>query len=114
MKIEKIKEVDKVWGREFWLVNTKLYCGKLLILDEGATSSYHYHNNKVETFYAYKGMVRLTIDGEDYILTPTSSPVTINSKEPHKFYGETKAVIIEISTRHNDRDVVRLTESKSA
>lgn len=114
MKIEKIKEVEKVWGKEIWLVNTDLYCGKLLLLNQGATSSYHYHNNKVETFYAYRGMVKLTIEDKDYILTATTSPVTIHSKEPHKFYGKTDAIIIEISTKHDDKDVVRLSESKSA
>lgn len=114
MKVEKIKEVEKVWGKEIVLVNSNLYCGKLLLLNQGATSSYHFHTKKIETFYAYRGMVRLTIDGEDFILTPTTSPITINQKDPHKFYGETDAVIIEVSSHHSDDDVVRLTESKSA
>ena len=45
------KEVKKVWGKELWIVNCDKYCGKLLYLDKGATSSYHYHKEKQETFY---------------------------------------------------------------
>jgi len=33
---EEFKEVKKCWGRERWIVNCRLYFGKLLYLDKGA------------------------------------------------------------------------------
>ena len=33
-------------------------------------------------------------------------------KDYHKFYGITEAVILEVSTHHEEDDVVRLTQSK--
>ena len=113
MKKENIKIVGKVWGREEWLVNGSLYCGKILHVDEGAESSYHYHKKKLETFYALEGQVILTIEGKDYMLNLSSRPKTIEPNERHMFYGITKAKIIEFSTHHDDEDVFRLTESKS-
>jgi len=113
LKKEDIKTVDKVWGEEIILVNSHLYCGKLLIGDRGAESSYHYHKKKLETFYALEGQVILTIEGKDYMLNLSSRPKTIEPNERHMFYGITKAKIIEFSTHHDDEDVFRLTESKS-
>lgn len=93
-------------------MNCPEYCSKFLHLDKGATSSYHYHKEKKETFYALKGQVALTIEGRDYMLNPFSRPKTIMPKQRHQFYGITDATILEISTHHDDKDVVRLTESK--
>lgn len=109
---EDLKEVKKVWGRELWIVNCPQYCGKLLYLDEGAESSIHYHKEKKETFYALRGTAGLEIDGKSYLLTPFARPKTIKPRQRHSFTGLTDAVIIEISTYHDDKDVIRLTESK--
>lgn len=112
MKKETLRHIKKVWGKEVWIVNCSEYCSKLLYLDKGATSSYHYHKEKKETFYALDGQVALTIEGKDYMLNPYSSPKTIMPKEKHQFHGITDATILEISTYHSENDVVRLTESK--
>ena len=112
MKKEEIQRVYKVWGSELWVVNNEKYCGKLLYLDKGATSSYHFHKKKQETFYALHGQVALTVDGRNHMLHPFSRPKTIMPYEQHKFYGITEAVLLEISTYH-DKDIVRLTESIS-
>jgi len=109
--IEIKKKVPKVWGKELWLVNCRKYCGKLLMLNKGSVSSYHYHMVKQETFYCLKGLVKLVIGEIEYQLTPDNSPITILPKEKHKFEGVTDAVILEVSTMHRDDDVVRLTES---
>jgi len=114
MRKEPFKEVEKAWGEEIWLVNSGKYCGKLLLLDRGAESSYHYHKNKTETFYAIEGYAVLTVEGKEYILAPFARPKTIEPKEKHKFRGITETVILEISTYHDEADVVRLTESKPA
>ena len=109
---EEIKTVQKVWGKEIIIVNRKEYCGKLLCVDYGSQSSYHYHKEKTETFYALSGTVALTIDKKDYMLTPFTRPKTIMPGQGHMFTGLTGAVILEISTHHDDNDVVRETESK--
>ena len=107
-----LKIVPKRWGREEWIVNCEEYCGKLLYLDKGAVSSLHYHNIKKETFYALQGTAGLTIEGKDYMLTPFARPKTIYPGIQHQFTGIANAVILEISTYHDDNDVVRLSESQ--
>jgi len=108
---EEFKEVKKRWGRERWIVNCQLYCGKLLYLDKGAQSSYHYHKNKQETFYCLEGQVGLHVNDHDYLLNPFSRPKTIKPGMRHSFFGLTEAVILEVSTRHDEKDVYRIKES---
>lgn len=107
-----VEEVTKVWGREAWLVNCDKYCGKLLYLDKGASSSVHLHPIKQETFYVLEGQVGLMIDGRDYMLNPFSRPKTVYPGQKHQFIGLSNAVMLEISTHHSEDDVVRLTQSK--
>lgn len=110
---ELIKEVKKVWGKEVWLVNNSKYCGKLLHLDKGAASSLHYHPKKQETFYALSGQTGLHIAGKDHMLNPSSRPKTIYPGQAHQFIGFSEGIVIlEISTHHEEGDVVRLSESK--
>ncbi len=106
--------MPKAWGREFWVVNTSRYCGKLLCIDAGATSSYHYHPKKEETFYCLEGEVVVTVEGEECLLSPGRKPLLIYSGQPHKFRGICDSVLVEFSTHHEDSDVVRLTESVSS
>lgn len=110
---ELLKKVKKVWGRELWIVNCPEYCGKLLYLDKGAKSSLHKHPKKKETFFCLEGQVALTIDKKDYMLNPFSRPKTIMPNTIHLFRGITPAVILEISTCHDDKDVVRYSKSKA-
>ncbi len=107
-----LRIVPKVWGKEYWIVNCKEYCGKLLYINKGAKSSYHYHPLKRESFFASRGTVIIKMQDNDYILTPTNKAITIEPFEAHSFYGETEAVLLEISTHHKDRDIVRLEESR--
>lgn len=110
---ETVKWVDKVWGKEEWLVNCDKYCCKRLYLDKGAVSSLHYHPQKQETFIALSGQTGLHIDGKDYMLNPYSRPKTIYPEQKHQFIGLSEdIVILEVSTYHSDEDVVRLSESR--
>ncbi len=101
--------IDKKWGYEEIIVNNAEYCGKFLNINKGGKSSVHYHKNKRETFHCIKGEVLLNVSGREFIMT---EPCTINPSTPHSFLGITDAVILEISTHHDDSDVVRLTESQ--
>ena len=106
------KEVKKTWGKEVWLVNEPEYCCKLLFLDRGAQSSYHYHRIKKETFFVLTGEIALTIGKKDQLLRYDLGSRVINPGVLHGFYGSTDAVILEVSTHHDDKDVVRETESR--
>lgn len=109
-----IIEVPKVWGKEVWLVNNDKYCAKLLHLDRGAEGSMHYHPVKQETFYCLEGQVALTIEDTDYMLGQFSRPKTIMPGQKHQIKGICDSVILEVSTHHDEKDVVRLSQSKPA
>lgn len=112
MKKEQIKTVDKAWGEEIVFVNNDKYCAKFLIVKEGAQSSYHYHIKKEETFFILEGIIKMIINGEEHILMPHTRPRTIEMGDKHSFTALQPSVIMEVSTTHDDSDVVRLEESK--
>lgn len=104
-------EVDDAheWGYELRLVNEPEYCGKLLILDSKESSSLHYHKEKKETFIVLAGTV--------FVVSPkvsgyfgTGETVTIWPRERHSFQvvDNTRAVILEVSTHHEDSDTYRV------
>ena len=107
---EKYKVVDKVWGKEIWLVNNKKYCSKFLILADGYRCSYHYHNIKTETFTILRGTVLMKFN-EDYRLMHVGDSIEINPGDIHSFTGIEASLILESSTHHEDSDSIRLTES---
>ena len=51
---------DHIWGYELWIENNEKYCSKLLIMNMGFESSWHYHKRKDETFAVLEGQVSLT------------------------------------------------------
>lgn len=111
-----MKQVKKIWGAEKWIINEPEYCAKFLYIERGFFGSRHHHPIKKETFYCINGMVRLEVDGKTYILEASEEPVTIPAGTPHRFTGMRKAgenpnIILEISTHHDDSDVVRSSES---
>ena len=107
MEKEKIKEVPKIWGKEIWMVNADLYCGKKLILEKGKRVSLHKHKNKDETFYIDEGKVLMEVGDETEVFTDGDC-VRIPRNTYHRFTGLTDAVIIEISTHHEDSDSYRM------
>ena len=107
--ISQHKEVEKVWGKEIWLVN-KEYCGKILLLKKGFRCSVHHHKNKDETFYISKGKVLIELAGEKEIMKPGQS-LLIKPGEKHRFTGLEDSEIFEFSTHHEDSDSYRSEES---
>jgi mannose-6-phosphate isomerase-like protein (cupin superfamily) len=108
------KEVYKIWGKEIWMANTPLYCGKKLILKKGKRCSFHYHKIKDETFYIDSGRVmmeRRRIVGEAEVesrIMVVGDVLRIPPGVPHRFSGLEDSVIIEISTHHEDSDSYRI------
>lgn len=109
-----MKIVPKVWGTERWLENGD-YCIKYLEITPGYKCSLHYHPKKRETFLVQSGAVRL--EQRDVRGLPIDEMLiegdyrTIEPKTPHRFSSHTGATILEVSTHHDDEDVVRLTDS---
>lgn len=104
-----MKIVEKVWGREEWIVNNELYCYKKLYLKKGYQCSMHKHMIKDETFIIQYGTVQM--EARVPILMNKGEQVRIKPNTYHRFLGITDAVIIEISTQHIDEDSYRLTKS---
>lgn len=107
------KIVDKLWGKEFWLTNQE-YCAKILSLDPGYQCSLHFHRQKKETFLCLEGVVQLEVRSpEDLVYLHPGTKYTIEQGRAHRFqaFGG-PALILEISTHHEDSDTVRITESQ--
>lgn len=106
------KIVKKNWGKEIWIVND-IYCGKLLILKHGYKCSFHCHKNKDETFYIYRGKVLMRLGDMSRIMKQGDS-VRISPGVYHQFTGLLDSEIIEFSTKHEDSDTYRKSESGRA
>jgi len=114
--MKKPKKVKKTWGHELWLANNKEedYCGKILHINKGCSTSMHFHSNKHETFYVLSGSLKVeminTLIGKntDYLIKQGGT-FEINRNEPHKLVAEKETVeFIEISTFHEDGDSYRI------
>jgi len=114
--VKKVKKVSKSWGHELWLANNKDedYCGKILYIREGYSSSMHFHAKKHETFYVLKGLLRVDVIDTADAKTETHTVVQgetfeISRNVPHKLIAMHGPVeFIEISTFHEDSDSYRV------
>lgn len=113
--------VPKLWGYEKHLVNTQLYCGKILVaLPNGMACSIHYHKKKTETFHVLKGRLHLqlfTIDGkltEQSVLNGGDS-LTLAPLTPHRFWATDEICeFLEVSTQDMPDDSYRIVDSGPA
>lgn len=106
---------DHLWGRELRFINTEEYCGKLIELTYPARSSIHYHQNKRETFIILNGVVTICV-GDSMRDYKAGEQVTIDPGQNHSFMLSSKnhtrkALILEVSTHHEDSDTKRVTPS---
>ena len=112
----KAKIVPKEWGHEIWLANNESenYCGKILYIDEGCSSSMHFHAQKHESFYTLEGILRIDIidtqTGKIRMRTHVPGDTfTMERNRPHQLSGINGPVkFIEISTFHRDSDSFRV------
>lgn len=102
-----------IWGYELWIENNEKYCSKLLILNKGFESSWHYHERKDETFIILEGQVSLAhADNPDApvqtIILNQGDKFRINPGVVHTFKSLTpKSIVMEVSTT-DDGDNVKL------
>ena len=102
---------EKVWGKEFWIVNNQDYCGKVLVLKVRQRCSIHYHQIKKETFFLISGKIILEVGIKRIIMTPGTS-ITIVPNMRHRFTGiDETSEIVEFSSQHFEDDSYREAES---
>jgi D-lyxose ketol-isomerase len=112
-----VEKVPKLWGCEYVLVNTPKYCLKFLKITPGYRCSVHAHKKKDETFIGWSGTVQLNIHNDLGIITKSvgidpGAKFRIAPMIYHSFQAHNQSWILEVSTSHDDRDVVRLEESR--
>jgi cupin fold WbuC family metalloprotein len=110
--------IPKLWGHEKIIVNSSLYCGKILtVIPNGMACSVHYHKNKTETFHILRGELefeKFDIDGrlETRIVLRAGDTLTLPPSTPHRFWvtGDI-CEFIEFSTHDDPSDSYRLIPS---
>ncbi len=106
--------VPKGWGREVWIANSQLYCGKILEIHKGKRCSLHYHKLKNESFYLRAGRLKIRL-----MQSPDSAIVEefelragqcldIPCGLVHQMEALEDAELYEFSTQHFDSDSHRL------
>ncbi len=106
--------VQKPWGTEKILINTPMYCGKILTIMGGEQLSWQFHKLKDETIYVLSGELYLYIghsadiqeaeviklmDGQSYRIQPGVF---------HRMTVNINTNVFEISTHHEDLDTYRV------
>ena len=106
-------QVKKEWGREIILINSPLYCTKYLVISPGKQCSLHKHNIKDETFYILEGEV--LISHGERMLASEVKHVGDCFRVPcglyHRFGSLGGAILLEVSSHHDEQDVERLIPS---
>ena len=106
-----INVVEKVWGREEWIVNNDRYCGKRMSLLPRARCSLHRHPVKRETFFVVEGQIMLEVGILIFYLGVGLS-YTIEPGVLHRFSSPQGAIFFEFSSPHDDNDVERVEPSR--
>jgi mannose-6-phosphate isomerase-like protein (cupin superfamily) len=104
----------KGWGREVWIANNDLYCGKILEIHKGKKCSLHFHKLKTESFFLRSG--RLIVRIKESADSPTIEEFELAAGEcmdvpaglVHQMEALEDAELFEFSTRHFDADSHRL------
>ena len=103
-----MREIKKPWGKELWIAQEREYGGKILIMKGNHHTSQHFHKDKKETIYCFKGEVDLILN--DRVVTlKEGDDITLIPRTVHSIIGKTNSVLFEVSTPQL-ADVVRLKE----
>ncbi len=104
-----MKEILKNWGKELWIAQEQEYGGKILIIKRNCHTSQHYHKDKKETIYCFKGQVDIVL--KDRMVTlKEGDDITLPPKTVHRIIGSKSSVLFEVSTPQL-ADVVRLDQT---
>jgi mannose-6-phosphate isomerase-like protein (cupin superfamily) len=109
-----VKIVPKGWGREVWIANNDLYCGKILEIKKGKRCSLHYHKLKTESFYLHSGRLRVLTkrsaeaEATEEFELRAGECMDIPTGLVHQMEALEDAELFEFSTQHFDSDSHRL------
>ncbi|UCC33870.1 MAG: cupin domain-containing protein [Candidatus Bathyarchaeota archaeon] len=103
-----MKEIRKPWGKELWIAQEKEYGGKILIIKGNRHTSQHFHKDKKETIYCFKGEVEIVLN-DGVVTLKEGEDVTLIPRSVHRIVGKKDSVLFEVSTPQL-ADVVRLKE----
>jgi len=111
---EPVRIVPKGWGREVWIANGDLYCGKILEINKGKRLSLHSHKIKSESFYLRAGRLIIRVKEspeaetlEEFVLE-AGQCMDIPIGLVHQMEALEDAELYEFSTQHFDSDSHRL------
>ena len=106
--------VPKGWGREVWIANGALYCGKILEIRRGKRCSLHFHKLKTESFYLRAGRLRVRVKEspasntiEEFELS-AGQCMDIPPGLVHQMEALEDTELYEFSTQHFDSDSHRI------
>lgn len=103
----------KTWGQELWIHNDEEFCGKILEFDEGARFSLHYHIQKAEAWYVFKGKFTLIYVDTEFGVEHAKElgvgqSVYIPRGVPHQLIALEPSALFEASTFHRNEDSYRI------
>jgi mannose-6-phosphate isomerase-like protein (cupin superfamily) len=104
----------KGWGREVWIANNPLYCGKILEIRKGRRCSLHYHKLKTESFYLHKGRLKVRVkesvdsDRLDEFEISPGDCMDVSPGFVHQMEALEDSELFEFSTQHFETDSYRL------
>lgn len=113
------KLIPKKWGYEEIIYNGSEFCSKILQYNKrGSISSLHFHPEKKEVFRVIKGSFNLKTKNEKgydvHTVLKLYDTIYIPNNTPHQLESlEDNSEILEISTFHDDKDVVRIAPGDS-
>lgn len=112
-----MRVVRKIWGKETILVETELYCSKIISCRDNLWSSggkFHYHEKKDETFYVLDGTLELDMirRGDDHVksqkfLLHKGERLRVYPMDLHRFRSPS-CRFLEVSTMDDERDSIRM------
>ena len=105
-----MKEILKKWGKELWIAQEREYGGKILIIKQNHNTSQHFHKDKKETIYCFKGQVDIILSDRIVILKE-GEDITLLPSTVYRIIGKKNSILFEVSTPQLE-DVVRLNEDK--
>jgi mannose-6-phosphate isomerase-like protein (cupin superfamily) len=104
----------KGWGREIWIANNSLYCGKILEIRKGRKCSLHFHKLKTESFYLRSGRLQVRIKESadstviDEFEMTAGQCMDVPPGLVHQMEALEDAELFEFSTQHFNSDSHRL------
>lgn len=104
-----MKEILKNWGKELWIAEEAEYGGKILIIRENKSTSQHYHKDKKETIYCFKGLVDVVL-ADRTVTLKEGDDITLLPKTMHSIIGRKDSILFEVSTPQL-ADIVRMQEN---